>query len=158
MVRALNLLGIAASAYFTNASTDTDPLDQESRTSVQLFLLGLPQQDWDEDGVVGEEKWWLMFDFNGDTLVENAYEASVSAAAYYYAVWPSLSAGTKCRLLRQMRVPEILAASFPEIMAPLGAVISGSVASQRRGAMGLLAARDKEDDQNAGSGSDSDTS
>ena len=57
-----------------------------------------------------------------------------------------------------VRVPEILAASFPEIMATLGAVISGSVASQRRGAMGLLSARDKEDDQNAGSGSDSDTS
>jgi hypothetical protein len=57
----------------------------------------------------------------------------------------------------ELRVPEILAASFPEILATFGAVISGSVAWQRRGAMGLLAARDKEDDQNAGSGSDSDS-
>jgi hypothetical protein len=37
-----------------------------------------------------------------------------------------------------------------------GAVISGSVASQRPGAMGLLAARDKEDDRNAGPCTDSD--
>ena len=30
------------------------------------------------------------------------FEGSVSAAAFYYAVWPSLSAGTRCRLLRQI--------------------------------------------------------
>ena len=57
-----------------------------------------------------------------------------------------------------LRVPEILTTSFPEIMATFGAVVSGSVASQRPGAMGLLAARYKEDDQNAGPRTDSDTS
>ena len=59
---------------------------------------------------------------------------------------------------KHVRVPEILTTSFPEIMATFGAVISGSVASQRRGAMGLPAARYKEDDQNVGSRTDSDAS
>ncbi len=57
-----------------------------------------------------------------------------------------------------MRVPENLTTSFPEIMATFGAVISGSATSRRRGAMGLSTARDKEDDQNAGTCTDSGTS
>jgi len=57
-----------------------------------------------------------------------------------------------------LRVPENIATSFPEIIATFGAVISGSVTSRLRGAMGLLSARDKEDDQYVGSRADSDTS
>ena len=59
---------------------------------------------------------------------------------------------------KALRVPEIPATSFPEIIATFVAVIFGSVTLPRPGAMGLLAARDKEDDWNAGSRSDSDTS
>jgi len=59
---------------------------------------------------------------------------------------------------RGVRVPENIATSFPEIIATFGAVISGSVTSRLRGAMGLLSARDKEDDQYVGSRADSDTS
>ena len=57
-----------------------------------------------------------------------------------------------------VRVPGNIATSFPEIIAILGAVIFGSVASRKLGAMGLLAARNKEDDQYARRRTSSDTS
>ena len=58
--------------------------------------------------------------------------------------------------IESLRVPEILTTSFPEIIATLWAVISGRVASQELGAIGLPAVRDQEDDWNAGPCTDSD--
>lgn len=44
--------------------------------------------------------------------------------------------------------------SFPEIMTTFEVVISGSLASWNRGAMGLSAARKKEDGDDVGPGED----
>ncbi len=58
----------------------------------------------------------------------------------------------------EVRVPEKMTTSFPEIMTTFEVMVSGSFASRRPGAMGLSAARKKEDDQHVGPGTHLDAS
>jgi hypothetical protein len=91
MVRAIELIGSSGSSYLTYASTDSNVRDQQSKM---------------QDG----KKWWLKFDFDNDGTVDNNFEGSVSSGNHYYAVWPSLNAGSECHLLRQIG-PDNLGAS-----------------------------------------------
>ena len=83
MLRCINILGIAGSTYNTFASTDMTVHEPESKM---------------QDG----KKYWLKFDFDNDGSVDNNFEGSLIAYPRYYAVWPSLTADSECRLLRQV--------------------------------------------------------
>jgi len=83
MVKALQLLGSTGSSYLTYASRDSIVTSPESK-------------------VQARKTWWLKFDFDNNGSVDNNFEGSVSSAGHYYAVWPSLHAGSECLLLRQI--------------------------------------------------------
>ncbi len=88
MARALGNVGVDARWYWTFASKADDALNV---TSPDCMVI---------NGTI----WWLRFDFNGDHEPDNSYEGSVMvpSADRYYAVWPKLTAGSECMLLRQI--------------------------------------------------------
>jgi hypothetical protein len=62
--------------------------------------------DIDGDGTIGEEALVLRFDFSGGAGTNiNAFEGSIEypSIGKYYAVWPSLQASSKCKLLLKVR-------------------------------------------------------
>jgi hypothetical protein len=92
---ALQLIGIGGgNVYLTFASTDTNVTTPETRTASDLGYT----IDLDGDGVVGNETFTLIFDFDPPTGNWNNFEGSISVAARYYAVWPSFEADSECAL------------------------------------------------------------
>jgi len=96
MNRGIQLVGVpAGTPYFTYASTDTDPTDEETTTAGQLGIT----QDLDGDTVIGNETLRLVFDFDPPYAYINNFEGSLHAAGKYYAVWPNMLANSACELL-----------------------------------------------------------
>jgi hypothetical protein len=85
MVRAIELVGSAGSAYYLTFASINDG-----------------QVHTPDSKVVAGKTYWLMFDFDGDGNNDNRFEGSVESTGHYYAVWPSLHANSKINLLRQV--------------------------------------------------------
>ncbi len=91
MVRILNLIGVSGSSWDNiYASNDTTYTDQDSDT-------------------IGGTTYWLKFDFSGNGVVDNHFEAFVEVPTndaqttfHYYTVWPSLEASSVCLLWRKV--------------------------------------------------------
>ncbi|MBI4718119.1 MAG: hypothetical protein HY763_09965 [Planctomycetes bacterium] len=95
---ALQLVGIPdAAEYKTFASTDA-VVDSVEVTSAGA--LGYTQ-DLNGDGIVGNEAFKLIWDFDPPPAAErnwNNFEGSIYVAGKYYAVWNSYDANSTCRL------------------------------------------------------------
>lgn len=98
--------GPVGTSYFTWPSRDCDPRQPEIASAADAGITW----DIDGDGTIGEESVVLRFDFaGGDGTGINAFEGSVAyttlgpSPGTYYAVWPSLRATSKCKLLLQVR-------------------------------------------------------
>jgi len=105
MILALRILGVLiGSDYLTYPSPagDCDPSTPVEKTAANAGVTW----DLDGDGTIGEEILILRFDFDGGTGSDiNAFEGSVQfpTLGKYYAVWPNLSANSKCALLLKIR-------------------------------------------------------